>query len=51
MKKSHKWEEYACVEARCPHCRYWVTQEGHFKKGDSVHCHSCDGEFELGLQK
>ena len=51
LKKSHKWDEYESVDARCPHCGKWETYHGVGEEGDIICCDNCETDFQLGRQK
>jgi phage FluMu protein Com len=52
MKKSHIWDTYEILEVKCPYCRKINEQYcGCSGEEDTVKCHFCEKEFELGKQK
>jgi len=52
IRKTHRWDIYETLEARCPYCRqrnYYDYVIGN--KGDIEICEFCEREFELGAIK
>jgi nitrite reductase/ring-hydroxylating ferredoxin subunit len=51
MRKSHKWQQYRTITARCPYCGVRSEHDGPCEEGDLLQCEWCHKNFELGQQK
>ena len=52
MKKSHQWDVIEILQVKCPYCRKENEQDDICtEEGDTMNCHFCNKEFELGKQK
>ena len=50
--KSHQWDIYESINARCPYCRKWTNKSyDTWEEKDVIKCFWCKKGFILGKQK